>query len=324
MVRYSMGLLVGACLVAPLGAADGLASLFDRQSHDFGNVPIGPMLRTSFTVTNTTNQNLRIVSARVSCGCVTPYVTPGVIAPGKSTTVHATMDTRRFVGAKQVTIYVLFDQPRFEEAAISVSAYGRNDISLTSDSLAFGRVRKGTSPDVSTTISFLSGSKISEAACESGYVKLAITKPTQTTSGMSYTLTAKLSPDIPVGNWFTDVWVKLEQGGNSRIRIPLTVEVEPMLMVTPGAVEFDTAEIGKPVKKPIIVKGTQPFRIVDVKGGDGVFTAVATDDEARPVHIVNVTFTPGKEGEVIKSLKIITDLKDEGQVDLRVKGTAKK
>src|SRR4051794_17158644 len=74
-VRYSMALLVGACLVAPLGAADGLVSLFDRSSHDFGNVPIGPMLRTSFTVKNTTNQNLRIVSARVSCGCVTPYVT---------------------------------------------------------------------------------------------------------------------------------------------------------------------------------------------------------------------------------------------------------
>ena len=107
-----MALVVGACLVAPVGAADGLVSLFDRQSHDFGNVPIGPLLRTSFTLKNTTDQNLRIVSARVSCGCVTPYVTPGeVVPPGKSTTVHATMDSRRFVGAKQVTIYVLFDQP---------------------------------------------------------------------------------------------------------------------------------------------------------------------------------------------------------------------
>jgi len=100
--------------------------------------------------------------------------------------------------------------------------------------------------------------------------------------------------------------------------------VEAALMVTPGAVDFDAAEVGKPIKKPIIVKGTQPFKIVDVKGGDGVFTAAATSTDARPVHIVNVTFTPGQEGEVMKNLKIITDLKDEGPVDLKVKGTAKK
>src|SRR5260370_36107899 len=97
MVRYSLALVVGACLVAPVGAANGLASLFDRQSHDFGNVPIGPLLRTSFTIKNTTTQNVRVVSARVSCGCVTPYVDAGIIAPGQSKTLHATMDTRRFV-----------------------------------------------------------------------------------------------------------------------------------------------------------------------------------------------------------------------------------
>ena len=321
MFKYSMTLLAGLCLVASVGADNGLVSLFEQQSHDFGNVPIGPLLRTSFTLKNTTGQNIRIVSARVSCGCVSPFVTPGVVAPGASTTVHATMDTRRFVGAKQVTIYVLFDQPNFEEVSLSVTAFGRKDITLTSDTLAFGRVRKGSSPDVATTVTFLGNSRITEAACESSYVKLVIGKPVQTPSGLSYTLTAKLSSDIPVGNWFTDVWVKLDQAGSSRIRIPLTVDVEPNLMVTPGAVDFDTAEVGKPMKKPIIVKGNQPFKIVDVKGGDGVFTAAATTSEARAVHIVNVTFTPGKEGEVMKNLKIITDLKDEGQVDLKVKGT---
>ena len=322
MLKYSMALLVGACLVAPVGAGNGLVSLFDRQSHDFGNVPIGPMLRTTFKIKNTTTQNVRVVSARVSCGCVTPTIAAGVIAPGESRTLYATMDSRRFVGAKQVTIYVLFDQPQFEEVALSVTAFGRNDISLSTDSMAFGRIHKGATPEISTTISFVGGSRITEASCESNYVKLSFAKPVQTQSGLSYTLTAKITPETPVGNWFTDVWVKLDQG--NRIRIPLTVDVEGGLMVTPGAVEFDMAEIGKTIKKPIIVKGNQPFKIVDVKGGDGVFAATATSTDSRPVHIVNVTFTPGQEGEVMKHLKIITDLKDEGQVDLPVKGSAKK
>ena len=70
------------------------------------------------------------------------------------------------------------------------------------------------------------------------------------------------------------------------------------------------------------MRGTQPFRILEVKGGDGVFTAVANTNEARPVHILTVQFAPGKEGDFTKTLRIVTDLKDDGQVDVRVKGSA--
>ena len=320
MSRYLYALIVSISTVAPLAAADGLSALFDKQSHDFGNVPIGPLVQTSFNFKNTTNQNLHVASVRVSCGCTAASNDGKIIAPGETGVIHANMDTRRFIGSKSVTIYVTFDQPRYEEVRLVVSAFGRSDIAVTPDSIAFGQVRKGAGASSTLNMTFAGGTRVTEATAESGYVQLAIHEGQRTGGGASYELKATLRPDTPVGKWFTDVWVKTDN--NSRIRIPVTVEIEPALLVTPGNVQFDVAHVGTPEKKQVFVRGSQPFKILEVNGGDGVFTAAAASTDAKPVHILTVQFKPGKGGEFVKTLHIVTDLKDDNQVDVRVKGSA--
>ena len=92
MFRFSFVLLMALAFVVPAGAADGLAALFDTQTHNFGGVPYGPSVMHSFTITNTTNQTLQIGGLRVSCGCITPSASAYTIAPGKSATVNAQME----------------------------------------------------------------------------------------------------------------------------------------------------------------------------------------------------------------------------------------
>lgn len=323
MVRYAFALVALMGAVAPVGAANGLSGLFDTLSHDFGNVPIGPQLQHTFYFKNNTTHSLHIGSVRVSCGCVSAAADGRVIAPGQTGFVHASMDTKRFVGTKSVTVFVTFDQPQLEEVRLVVNAYGRNDITLSPENLAFGTVRKGVGGTASTTLNLTGGARVTEAACESGYIKLAMEERTSPNGIAQYSLKATLRSDIPVGKWYTDVWVKTTHGETSRIRIPLTVEVEPSLMVTPGSVQFDAAKAGQaPTKKQVFVRGSQPFRIVEVKGGDGIFTAAALTTDARPVHILTLTFAPGKEGDFLKTLKIVTDLKDDNQVEVQVRGHA--
>jgi hypothetical protein len=309
---------MGLALVVPAGAADGFAALFDTQTHNFGDVPYGPSVMHSFTIKNTTNQTLQIGGLRVSCGCITPSASAYTIPPGKSATVNAQMDTRRY--HNPVTIFVTFVQPHVEEVHLLVSANIRHDIAMNPDRLDFGSMKKGSSQQVTSNISFAGGTQITEATCDSGYVQLAIAQPKQTQWGLSYELTARMRPDIPVGKWYTDVWVKTNTG--SKIRLPLTVEVEPSLTITPGAIAFDAAKVGQPIKKSFVVKGSQPFKIVDIKGGDGVIQASAASNEAKATQLVTVTFTPDHAGDFDKKLEIITDLKDEGKVDVPVKGKA--
>lgn len=323
MFRFSMPLLMGVCFLAPLGAADGLPALFDTQSHDFGNVAIGTMLHHDFKIKNTTNQTLHIANLRVSCGCTTPSTPNATILPGETGTVHAQMDSRRFSGAKSVTIFVLFDQPYTQEVNLVVSAYGRNDVAVSNpESLEFGRMRKGTSPALTTNVSFATPLRITQAAADSGYVKVSFQPKQDQYGGVTYALTATISPKLPVGNWYTDVWVNTENG--SRVRIPLTVVVEPSLTITPGVVEFEATPIGQPSEKSIIVKGDHPFRILDVTGGGDTFTATDKTSEPKTTHVVRVTFKPGKEGNFVKNLQIETDLKDQSRVQLAVKGTGMK
>jgi len=323
MFRFSISLLMGVCFLGPLGAADGLSALFDTQSHDFGNVPIGPMLHHDFTIKNTTNQTLHIANLRVSCGCTTPSAPKATVLPGETATVHAQMDSRRFSGAKSVTIFVLFDQPYLQEVNLVVSAFGRNDIAVSNpESLEFGRMRKGSSPTLATNISFATPVRITQATADSGYVKVSYQPKRDQYGGMTYQLTAKISPLVPIGNWYTDVWATTDNG--SRIRIPLTVVVEPSLTITPGVVEFDATPVGHPTEKNIIVKGDHPFRILDVKGGGDTFTATDKSSEPKTTHVIRVTFKPEKAGDYAKNLEIETDLKDQSKVQLAVKGTGMK
>ncbi len=322
MFRFSTVLLIGVCFIAPLGAADGLTALFDTQSHNFGNVAIGTQLHHDFKIKNTTNQTLHIASLRVSCGCTTPSTPNQTILPGETGIVHAQMDSRRFSGPKSVTIFVLFDQPYTQEVNLVVSAYGRNDIAMNPESLEFGRMRKGTSPALSTSVSFATPVRISQVGADSGYVKVTSESKQDGYGGVAYQLTAKISDKVPVGNWYTDVWAVADNG--QRIRIPLTVVVEPSLTITPGVVEFEATPVGKPTEKNIIVKGDAPFRILDVKGGGDTFTATDKTSEPKTTHVVRVTFKPGQEGNFAKNLEIETDLKDQKKVQLAVKGTGMK
>ena len=111
MLRYCSALLLGLCLVGPGRAATWADTMFDDLSKDFGSVPRGPMLSHPFRVTNHTHQTVVIGSIRVSCGCVTATAQQGMLAPGQSTVIYTTMDTRRFSGVKTVTIFVNISQP---------------------------------------------------------------------------------------------------------------------------------------------------------------------------------------------------------------------
>jgi RNA polymerase sigma factor (sigma-70 family) len=100
-------------------------------------------------------------------------------------------------------------------------------------------------------------------------------------------------------------------------------EVEPALRGKSGEVLFGPTPIGDKVSKNVVVKGSAAFRILEVRGGEGVFEAVNLDKDSKEVHIVTITFKPEKEGEVVKTLKIVSDLKKDGEIELNVKGVGK-
>lgn len=318
MLRYSLmcAALLGAASQARASSwADGL---FDELSRDFGSVPRGQILTHPFRLVNNTGQQVQISGVRVSCGCTSARVLQPVLAPGQETAVLAQMDTRRFYNSKTVTIFVQFSQPRFEEVKLWVQANSRDDVAFTPDNLAFGRVKRGTrAPDQKVTISFFGNgqTQITEVKSESNYVRPVVKELRRDSGEVIYELKAAIRPDTPAGKWYTDIWLKTNNSAIPRLRVPVTVEIEAALSISPTTVSLGQVKAGTETDRKVIIRGIQPFRILSVTGTDKQLRVRETSTERKSVHVLTVTLSPGTPGELSRMVRVQTDLKTGGDIE---------
>jgi hypothetical protein len=311
-------MLAGLWVSGTAQATTWAEGMFESRGRDFGSVPRGPMLTHPFRLTNNTGAPVSISRVRVSCNCTSAHALQNELAPGESTAILAQMDTGRFWGVKRVTIYVQFSEPNFEEVQLWVQANSRDEITVAPDSLAFGQVKKGSSPTATVTVTLLGVNSwsVTGVTSESNYVQATLKHLPGTSGEVNYQLTAKLRSDTPVGKWYTDLWLETNSSLTPRIRVPLTVEVQSVLSLSPGAVIMGQVKKGQPTERKVIVRGARPFKITGVQGIDGQWAVRDSTRDSKPVHVLTITLNPNKEGTLNQTLKILTDLKEEGTIDL--------
>jgi hypothetical protein len=293
--------------------------MFEELSRDFGSVPRGPTLTHSFRFTNNTGQLVHIAGVRVSCGCVTASAMQTDVAPGQTSAIYAQMDTRRFAGVKTVTVYVQFDRPQWEEVRLWVQANGRDDVTLTPEALAFGQAKRGSGPTASVDVVLLGNTdwRIVDAQCDSNYVQPRIEELRRDSSEVTYRVAARVRPDTPVGKWYTDVWLRTNNLATPRVRVPVTIEIESALSVSPFVANLGRVKAGTEVERKVIVRGVKPFRITEVKGVDGQLRVQDTTTDSKPVHVLTVKLKAAGNGDLSRTLRVLTDLKDDGEVEFK-------
>lgn len=323
-MRQTLALVAGLCLAVPVGAASWADAMFKELSKDFGAVPRGPTLSHPFHLVNNTGQRVVIAGCRVSCGCVTATPAKQVLAPGEETAILTTMDTRKFSGVKSVTIYVSIAEPRSEEVRLWVQANARDDVAVNPDSLAFGQIKRGTSPTASCNISFYGHGqwRITKVASDSNYVQPALKEIRREGNEVSYQLTARLRPDAPVGKWYSDIWLTTNNNATARIRVPLTVEIQSNLTISPAAVNLGPVKIGAQVERKVIVRGVKPFKITGIKGTDESLKVSAATEDSKPVHVLTVQYKPATAGNLNRTIHVLTDLEDEGEIEFQATAQA--
>jgi hypothetical protein len=321
MFRSCVVLFAVLGLASPVPAASWAEAMFEDLSKDFGSVPRGPTLTHHFRFTNNTGRRVHVAGARVSCGCVSTAILEQNLAPGQSTAVLATMDTRRFYGIKNVTIYVQFDQPQWEEVRLWVQANGRDDITVTPDAFSLGKVKRGSSPSASVTVSLMGNNQwsILELHRESSYLQASLKEVRRDVTEVNYLVTVAIRPDTPVGKWYSDIWLQTNNPSLAKIRIPLTVEIESALSITPAAVNLGQIKPGGEAERKLIVRGIRPFRVTKVEGTDEQLRVQDSADEAKPIHVLTITLKPTQSGEINRTLRVVTDLSGDGEIEFQAK-----
>ena len=318
MYRYSLILAAVLGVVSNLQASTWADGMFDELSHDFGSVPRGPKLTHYFRIVNNSKQPVHIASVRVSCGrCSSAQVLQNYLQPGQETAVLATMDTNQFINTKTITIYVTFDQPRFEEVRLWMQANSREDVIFAPSSIAFGSVKRGTTPESKLLISFLGGgaTQVLETKSDSNYVQPVIKEVAQTNGTTAYEITAKLRGDTPAGKWYTDVWLKTNNPSMPRLRVPVTVEIEAALSVNPSTVSLGQVKAGVEEDRKVIIRGVRPFRILSIGGTDSQLQVRQTSTESKAVHVLTVTLNPRDVGELSRIIRVQTDLTSNADIE---------
>jgi hypothetical protein len=297
--------------------------MFDELSKDFGSVPRGPMLKHYFRVTNNTKEPVTISDVRVSCGCTSATALKTYLKPGEETYIYATMDTTRFVGPKTVTIFVQFSSPSFEEVRLWVQANGRNDFTVGPDTLEMGQVKRSSSHSATVVVTFygMPDTKITEVKAESNYIKTELKKVKTENSEVAFQLKASLRSDTPVGKWYSDVWLKTNNPSLPQIRVPLTVEIESALSVSPDLVSIGQVKINSENERRVVIRGAQPFKVTEIEGGGDALTVTDTTEEAKAIHVLTVKVKPTTAGEIKRKIKVKTDLKEENEIDFQVTAT---
>lgn len=322
MLRYSLVVLAALAASAPsfAGWAD---ALFDEHSKDFGSVARGPELSHPFRIKNTTGGVVTIGGVRVSCGrCSSISLGKYQLNPGEETQATVKMYTSQWEGAKVITAYVQFLQPQFDEVQLTVTANSRSDVQVSPDTLAFGTVRRGSPAEAKATVTLYgdANTRVTALETESFYVQAEVKETRRGAGDVAYELTARVRDDIPTGRWFTDVWVKTSNPSLPRVRVPLTVEVAAALNVNPSAVALGEVPVGETVKKRVILRGSKPFRITRIEGTDDQLQVAGAGNEAKEVQVLEVKLTGKQVGSVGRTIKVFTDLKEEGEVDFQARG----
>lgn len=291
--------------------------LLDSVSKDFGSVPRGTLLTHQFKLANASNQPLHVASVRTSCTCISANLAKHELAPGESTALVVSVDTSKFLGPKTFTVYVTVDRPFLRELQVVVSASSREDVTLTPGQLNFGRIRHGTSATASAVVEYYGPStwQIVGVENDNGYLLPEVRKLERTAGPTAYQVEVRLREDIPVGCWHSDIYLKTNDPNLPRIRVPLLVEVEGHLTATPSTVLFGNCKVGSTTEKRVVIRGKEPFKIVRIEGTDEVLKAVPPADEAKPVHVLQLTLTPSASGELVRRLRVFTDLGKGENVD---------
>lgn len=329
MFRFLATMTLAAVVAG--GAVAGAPDYFAEKDKDFGVTAVGPVLVHYFPIKNTSKETVTMGTPRIQCGCVSVTLMKGQLAPGETTYLVAYMNTAKIpanqIGTnKSVTVSVPFISPVLEEVTIKVTTVARPDmVWSTNDGVSFGTVTKGKTTKASMKVTLFGNPKweISNIKSSGIFVKPEVKVANRTQNEVTYEVIATLDEKCPAGNWMSDLTVETKNAaGIEKMRIPVTVNVVSAISASPEAVKLGSLPAGDSKTMDVIVNGLQPFKVLEVKGGDDTVSVKPITDGARHQHTLKVDVKA--TGDLTREIQILTDSKEMPTLVLPVSYTAKK
>jgi len=199
---------------------------------------------------------------------------------------------------------------------LNLSCFIRGDIVLTPGQVDFGNVQRSSHPTLTLTLVYAGAQpnwEINKMQTQSAHVKAKLLPTGWTIEGQQqFQLTATLNPSVENGYFKDEIVLQTNDASSPTIPISVTANVQTAVVVSPSIINLGRVKPGEVVKKKVLVRSAQPFKLTDLKANKDDLAGTPDPEGARPVHTVDITFTaPKQAGPYNAVFEIATDLKDE-------------
>jgi hypothetical protein len=285
--------------------------MFKVTSHDFESVARGGKAQFKFEFENVYEEDIHIAGVRSSCGCTTPSISKSTLKTWEKAHILAEFNTRSFLGQKSATVTVVIDKPSYAEVQLSVSGYIRSDVVFDPSEINLGEVDQGDGGEAKVTVNYAGRNDwhIVDVRSANKNFEVELQEARRGNGRVDYDMTVRLRPGSPAGH-LQDQLTIVTDDTNLRM-IPLHVQgrVTSPLTVSPATLFLGVLEPGETVKKQLVVRAKQPFRVLNVSCDDDCFEFKEPDDTQRKLHFISVIYTADETGgKVSMPIRIETDL----------------
>jgi len=300
------------------------AVLFETQRHDFGSVVIGADAEFLFELTNTLNSNVRLLSLRSSCTCVSAKFSTQLLAPGETGAVIARLNTSgQHLQNRSAVLTIQLERilngaRRIDTVQLFVSGYIRPDVILTPGSVEFGVVAEGTAAERTLLMEYTGqpGWALMSVERSQPYIYARAEEVKREQGNVAYKITVILEEDAPAG-YVRDVLRfttnELQQGKSEPVEIVLPIQgvVRASIQAKPSPMLVGILSPGETVTKNIIIQSETPFRVANVSATDNRFR-FAFSEQASTVQLISVSFSarqipPGVQQDFAQVIRIATN-----------------
>ncbi len=271
-----------------------------------------------FEFVNPFSQPLHVRSVRTSCGCTTPIVETETVPPGGTGSILARFNTGTHTGARSATVTVTIDRPQFSEIQLHVKGYIRSDVVFNPGEVAFGTIREGTESTTTVDVDYAGRNdwRILEVASQDSFISAKAEELSRAGGRVKYRLSAIADGKTPSGLLQSEIIVKTNDRNMTRIPLRVNANVQAEVAVTPQMMALGNIRPGDSVKQVVIVRGFQPFNIVDIKSREFDVEFDKTT-EAKPLHTLPLKLSPKNgSGESKGKIYVKTDLPGDQIVEV--------
>ena len=314
ILRASAALLFICASCGPVFGQAWARKMFTEFSHDFGDVIKGDRPVYQFEIQNVFQEDIHIAGVYSSCGCTTVSVEKNLLKTWEKTKLNCRFNSPTFDGNKTATVTVRFNRPYVGEVQLNIRGriVNRSGLNITPKSIDFGVVSKSKSPSRTVELTSFGNPnfRVLDVKSTFSHIKVQLRQKSRQNNRVQYELKTSLKDSVPEGFAEGQLFVVVQEGNQTR-QVPIDFSgkvISPGLRISPEILTLNGVEPGQEVRKKVILKGTEPFRIVDVTCRSKAFRVRAGKD-AKKVHVIEVIYKgEPKAGQHECELSFYTDM----------------